>query len=308
MAFPSAAGYGNLPNGNWSPVIFAKKAQIAFRKRAVVQLITNTDYVGEIAAYGDTVRIIKEPDITVQAYTRGAAVIPQDLDDEELTLVIDKANWFSFKIDDIEKRQSHIGWEDLAANRGGYKLADTMDTEILSYMSGQVTTANSIGTSSVAQDVQVTKTSGDFTPLELLNRFQRLLNEANVPEDNRWFVADPYFYELLGDEDSKLLSDDYSNKGILRNGMVVQGKVRGFTLFMSNNLPSSGAGPTGTVDTDHGVVMAGHKSSTAMAEQIKKMESFRDPDSFGDIVRGLHVYGRKVLRTEAIVQAYYHSV
>ena len=307
MAFQSAAGYGNLPQGNWSPIIFSKKAQLAFRKKAVVQMITNNDYFGEISAFGDTVRIIKEPDITVQPYARGSVVVPQDLDDSELTLVIDKANAFAFKVDDIEKSQGHIHFESLAANRGGYKLADAMDEEVLSYMSTQVLTANTLGASGGPLDVAVLIANGDYTPLGVLNRFKRFLDEEDVPEDNRWFVADPYFFEQLGDEDSKVLNDDYANKGILRNGMVTRGQLRGFNLFSSNNLPSLGTGPTGTSTGDHGVLLAGHRSSTALAEQIKKTESFRDPDSFADIVRGLHVYGRKVLRTESIVQMFYHT-
>jgi hypothetical protein len=61
MAFPTAAGHGNLPLGNFSPVIFSKKAQLAFRKLSVVDAITNSDYMGEISNFGDSVRIMKEP-------------------------------------------------------------------------------------------------------------------------------------------------------------------------------------------------------------------------------------------------------
>ena len=103
MAFTSAAGYGNLPNGNFSPVIYSKQVQLAFRKAAVCEAITNSDYFGEIANMGDSVKIIKEPEITVKAYARGTTVTPQDLDDEDFSLTIDKANYFAFKLDDIEE-------------------------------------------------------------------------------------------------------------------------------------------------------------------------------------------------------------
>ena len=102
MAFSSAAGYGNLPNGNFSPVIYSKQVQLAFRKSSVVEAVTNNDYFGEIANMGDTVKIIKEPEITVKAYTRGTTILPQDLDDEDFSLTIDKSNYYAFKIDDIE--------------------------------------------------------------------------------------------------------------------------------------------------------------------------------------------------------------
>jgi hypothetical protein len=96
MAFPSTAGYGNLPNGNFSSVIYSKKVQLAFRKSTVVGDITNSDYFGEISSQGDTVRIIKEPEISVSAYERGTQVQAQDLDDEDFSLVVDKSNYFAF--------------------------------------------------------------------------------------------------------------------------------------------------------------------------------------------------------------------
>lgn len=319
MTFPSVAGYGNLPNGNWSPVIYSKKAQLAFRKKAVVQDITNTDYTGEISDFGDTVKIIKEPNITVESYVRGKSVRAQDLDDDEITLIIDKANAFAFKVDDIESRQSHINWESLASDQAGYRLADQMDSEVLEYMTttvgvtdGEVDlTAHKIGTTANPIEM-VTDGSQDnsasFSALSLLNRFQRLLDEQNVPGENRWFVGDPVFYEKLNDEDSKLLNNDFTDKGIIRNGMISEGQVRGFKLYKSNNLLSAGSGPAGTTASDYGWLLAGHMSAVATAEQINKIESFRDPDSFADVVRGLHMYGRKTLRPESLVGAIYHSV
>ena len=91
MAFPSAAGYGNLPNGNFSPVIYSKQVQLAFRKSSVAEDITNNDYFGEIANMGDSVKIIKEPEVSVQSYARGTQITAQDLNDEDFTLVVDQS-------------------------------------------------------------------------------------------------------------------------------------------------------------------------------------------------------------------------
>jgi hypothetical protein len=96
MAFQSVPGYGNLGNGNFSPVIYSKKVQLAFRKSSVAQAITNTDYMGEVSSFGDSVKIIREPEVTVRSYARGAQVQAQDLDDGDFTLVIDQANYFAF--------------------------------------------------------------------------------------------------------------------------------------------------------------------------------------------------------------------
>jgi len=105
MAFQSADGYGNLPNGNFSSIIYSKKVQTAFRKATVASDISNSDYFGELTQ-GSTVKIIKEPEISVSAYARGTTVSAQDLDDEDFSLTIDKANYFAFKMDDIEESHS----------------------------------------------------------------------------------------------------------------------------------------------------------------------------------------------------------
>ena len=352
MAFKTAAGYGNLPNGNFSPVIYSKKVQSAFRKTSIIEDITNSDYFGEISNFGDTVRIIKEPEITVQEYARGTQVTPQDLDDEDFTLVVDKANYFAFKIDDIEEAHSHVNFESMATDRAGYRLKDQFDQEILGYMSGfkQSALHANAGTARVAADKSGTDpvsvaadgllasmlisrasfvsggattdsiathpdgSTGEATPLEILNRMARLLDQQNVDRDNRWVVVDPVFAEQLNDENSKLLNNDFAGgqnaNDILRNGRIISGLIRGFRVYLSNNLPSIGTGP-GTIDTNgssshFGVVLAGHDSAVATASQIEKVESYRANDSFADIVRGMHLYGRKILRPEALVRAHYN--
>ena len=154
MAFKTATGYGNLPNGNFSPVIYSKKVQSAFRKTSVCEDITNSDYFGEISNFGDTVRIIKEPEITISEYARGTQVTPQDLQDDDFTLVVDKANYFAFKIDDIEEAHSHVNFESMASDRAGYRLKDQFDQEVLGYLTGfkQATISTVAGTARVAAD------------------------------------------------------------------------------------------------------------------------------------------------------------
>jgi len=106
MAFSVASGYTNLPNGNFSPVIYSKKVQKAFRNSSVVEDISNTDYSGEIANMGDTVRIVKEPEITINTYARGTTLATQDLSDADFTMIVDQANYFQFALDDIEEAHS----------------------------------------------------------------------------------------------------------------------------------------------------------------------------------------------------------
>jgi hypothetical protein len=142
----------------------------------------------------------------------------------------------------------------------------------------------------------------------LVSRMARLLDAQNVPSTGRWIVIDPVMMEVLRDEDSRFLNADFGGSGLM-NGLVLN-NFHGFRVHISNNLPSDGTGPatTGTANqnTDYGVIVAGHDSAVATAEQINKTETYRDPDSFADIVRGMHLYGRKILRPEALVTAKYN--
>ena len=322
MAFKTAAGYGNLPNGNFSPVIYSKKVQSAFRKTSIAEDITNSDYFGEIANFGDTVRIIKEPEITVKEYARGTQVTPQDLDDEDFTLVVDKANYFAFKIDDIEEAHSHVNFESMASDRAGYRLKDQFDQEVLGYLSGFKQSAlNAVA--SAANDVKSgtdpigTVGSDGLLSSMLISRASFVSGGSTgdsiaTHPDGSTGEATPL--EVLKDEDSKLLNSDFAGgqnaNDLLRNGRIISGLIRGFRVYMSNNLPSVGTG-AGTIDTNgssshFGVIVAGHDSAVATASQVEKVETYRDNDSFADIVRGMHLYGRKILRPEALVRAKYN--
>jgi hypothetical protein len=146
------------------------------------------------------------------------------------------------------------------------------------------------------------------SPLMLVARMGRLLDSQNVDTNGRWLVLDPIFIEMLKDEDSRMLNADFGGSG-LQNGLVIN-NLHGFKVYASNNLPKvgTGAGTAGTTNqnTNYGVIVAGHDSAVASAEQINKTETYRDPDSFADIVRGMHLYGRKILRPEALVTAKYN--
>ena len=146
------------------------------------------------------------------------------------------------------------------------------------------------------------------TPMQVINRMSRLLNQQQVDTQGRWLVVDPIFMELLQDENSKLINADYSEAG-LKNGLTIN-NLGGFRVHVSSNLPAVGGGAgtsgSGNSNSDFGVIVAGHDSAVATAEQISKTETYRDPDSFADIVRGMHLYGRKILRPEAIVTAKYN--
>ena len=350
MAITSASGGFN---GNFSPVIYSKQAQIALRRAAVTNAITNNSYFGEIANQGDTVRIQKEPDVTVNALQRHTAITAEKLDDTDFSLTIDKANYFAFKMDDIEEQFSNVDHASLAADRAAYKMADAMDADCLSYMTGhtaagefitassgdaQHPTANALNGESLKVNqldaiafgnltISGTATAGDsiplsprlpgatalsattVSPLTVLARMARKMDTQNIDARGRFVVLDPVFVEMLKDEDSRMLNGDFGGAG-LQNGLVLN-NIHGFRVYASNSLPAkgTGAGTSGTTaqNANYGVILAGQDDAVASAEQINKVENYRDPDSFADIVRGMHLYGRKILRPEALITARYNA-
>jgi len=292
MAISKAAGYDNLPSGNWLPVIYSQKVQKFFRTASVVEDITNTDYAGEIENYGDTVNIIKEPTISVSSYTRGGQINIQNLADDQLQMVVDQANAFAFKVDDIEERQAHVNWEALATSSGAYALKDKYDENVIAAMiSGAGTTVGSDGSGT---DTGFDTSETD--PLNIMANCAKRLNGNDVPMDNRWFLGSPEWYEQLAQSSAKLLDASVTGDAAspIRNGRVMDGLVQGFKLYMTNNFAASST-------SNYYKILWGHMSSTATANAIAKTEVVRDPDSFADIVRGLHVFGRKVLRSEALM-------
>jgi len=296
-------------NSFFLPAVYSKKVLNFFRKASVAEAITNTDYAGEISAYGDSVRIIKEPTISVYQYERGQDVTQTKLTDQETTLVVDTANAFKFIVDDIETSMSHVNFKEVASSSAAYALRDAFDAGVIAKMQAGLSAStpdHTLGADSASKltvgvydgagaiDLGVSETD----PLDVLARMARLLDAQNVPEEGRWVVASPDFYEQLSQSSSKLLSVDYNaGQGSIRNGLVSSGKLRGFSMYKSNNLPAT--------SNATGFLMAGHISSTATAQTITSTEVIRDPSSFGDIVRGLHVYGAKVLRPEALIGGYY---
>ena len=298
-------------NSYFLPSVYSRKVLNFFRKASVVEAITNTDYAGEISAYGDSVKIIKEPVISVSDYTRNSDTTETRLTDQELTLVVDSAKAFKFIVDDIETNMSHVNFKEVASSSAAYALRDSYDAAVIATMFSGVSSSSpdhvlgadnatdlAAGTFDGTGNLDIGFGSSEHDPIDVLARMARLLDEQNVPEEGRWFVAGPDFYEVLGQASSKLLSVDFNaGQGSIRNGLVSSGKLRGFDMYKSNNIAAT--------SNASGKVLAGHISSTATANTILSTEVIRDPSSFGDIVRGLHVYGAKVLRPEALVSAFY---
>ena len=308
--FAQSSG-SNFAGNNFLPEVYSKKVLNFFRKSSVAEAITNTDYAGEIAAFGDSVKIIKEPVITIDQYERGGTVTATTLTDNEVTLVVDTANAFKFIVDDIETSMSHVNFKEVASSSAAYALRDAFDEGVIAKMFAGTSASSpnhilgsdsatdlAAGTFDGTGNLDIGYASGEHDPIDVLSHMARLLDEQNVPEEGRWFLANPEFYEQLVKSSSKLMSVDFNaGQGSIRNGLVSSGKLRGFDMYKTNNIAAT--------SNAAGKCLAGHMSAVCTAQTIINTEVIRDPSSFGDIVRGLHVYGAKVLRPEALVSAFY---
>jgi hypothetical protein len=224
---------------------------------------------------------------------------------------VDTANAFKFIVDDIESNMSHVNFQQAATSSAAYALRDAFDEGVIATMFAGVAASSpnhilgsdsatdlAAGTFDGTGNLDIGFAGSEHDPIDVLSHMARLLDEQNIPEEGRWFLANPEFYEVLVQSSSKLLSVDYNaGQGSIRNGLVSSGKLRGFDMYKTNNIAST--------TNAAGKCIGGHMSSTATAQTITNSEVIRDPDSFGDIVRGLHVYGAKVLRDGALVSAFY---
>lgn len=338
LAAPQVGGKGAQgANSDWIATIYSKEVLMEFRTSSVVESITNNDYYGEISDYGDSVIIIKEPDIDIVDYARGQILKSQAIDADSLKIVLDQAKAFQFQVDDIEKKLAHNNWQSLASGRAAYRLKDEFDLAILNYMAENMTKANIVATPAgevVAQGasdgadafkkiaaaganvihVHEAPAAADVAsgkaikPVNLLNKFNLKLDLAEVPEEGRWVVVDPEFIEVAMREDSNVLNRDYNDgKASIKNGLMNLSGVRGLQMYKTNNAPKlvTTARPQtdGKLNDTGRIILAGHMSAVATVSAIVKTESFRSQQTFADVVRGLHVYGRAVIRPESLTAA-----
>ncbi len=292
-----SSGYGQFPNNHFSPTMYAKQFLMFNRIASIADMVTNTDFTGEISDAGDTVEILKEPNVTTRPYKRGQKLVRQELDDDYLQLVIDKAEYFSFGVDDIEKRLSHMNWMEAGKSSGMYNLMNVKDKDILQYMADNATTGAGLGIGVSGTPVTIGFGSGETSPLNYLNQLGTILDENDVPDDGqRFIVASPKFFEKLRDETSLVVQADKTGDplSVIRSrkyGMGEGYNLHGFNLLKTNNNPKTAA--------DDITVMAGHKNSTASVTSLTKTRVIEEhPDYFGSACDGLLVWGRKVLKSE----------
>ena len=265
----------------WSAQLLnSLKASLVYGQTGVI----NRNYEGEISGFGDTVKINTIGTVTVGDYTKNADMsAPQDLSGTQTTLTINQSKYFNFQIDDVDKAQTNPKLMSQAMVESAYALRNTADQFIASTMVAGVKTGNTIG-DDTTPEVVTTENA-----IDLLVDLGTILDEANVPEDGRWVILPPWYHAMI-EKSPKFQYTSENMSSVVRNGVV--GRIAGFDVMKSNNVPN-------TTKTKY-KILAGHGIATTYAEQINDVEAYRPEKRFADAVKGLHLYGAKVVRPEAL--------
>lgn len=274
----------------FKPEVWSAELLVALEKSLVYGAagVVNRNYEGEISQYGDTVHIVNLADPTIGTYTAHTDITIEDVDDAEQLLTITQSPYFAFEVDDIEKRQARGDVMGEQARKSGYLLRDTADQ----YLAGLMATGVDAGNLIAEADAAVAAPADAYN---LLVDMSVVLDEDNVPTEGRWCVVSPAFHGVLLKDDRFIAAGDESGAGVRANGVV--GSAAGFSLRKSNNVPDGpgvGAGK---------LILAGYGGATTYAEQISSVEAFRMEKRFADGVKGLHLYGGKVVRPTGLAAA-----
>ena len=306
MAVDAAGGTPQY-SGTFVPEIWSANLLVKFYSATVLAAISNTDYEGSIRDGGDKVIIRQVPDITIRSYNKNQSLVIQRPEAPNKELEIDKAEYFNFICDDIDKHQTDIhlmdSWSDDAGEQMKVKIEDGNDSGVLSTIYSDAHASNagaSAGAKSGDINMGATGAAVVLTTADILTTIINaglVLDEQNVPGSQRSFVIPPWMAAMIKLSDLKDASLAGDATSILRNGKL--GMIDRFTLYGSNLLTSvTDGGNTAW----HAIACQRH--ALTFAAQMVKMESLRSESTFGTLVRGLNVYGYKVLKPEAMVDVY----
>jgi len=266
---------------NFIPEVFSKLLQAKFYKKSILPAISNTDYEGEISGQGEKVTIRTVPAVTINNYA--GTITTQELTTAKVEMLIDKAKYYSFKIDDVLAAQADINMLEGASSDASEGMRIAVETDVLA---ASVTGATTIGS-------QTTITAANI--LANILAIATSLDTLNIPEEGRFIVLNPAQISLLKQSELRQAYLTGDSTSPLRNGKV--GMVDRFNVYQSNMLykPASGS------DAGYTHVLAGHPKGMSFASQFTNTETVRMESTFGDQVRGLKVFGSKVVTPDALV-------
>lgn len=273
----------------FKPTIWSDRLIVNTDRQFVFGEVANTEYEGEIRGYGDIIKINEIGDITVSDYT-STGMSWEPISDAQKELVIDQKKKFSFYVDDVNAAQAKPKVMDGAMRKASYAIAKNVDEYLASkYDEAGITNATNLGSSGTS----LTVNANDM--LELLTYMHLYLDENDAGPD-RWVAWPPWCVQYL--KYSEIVQNsagtiDNPNSPALQNGML--GFSLGFSHYMSNSVSNNG--------TQYRI-MFGTRDALAFAGQVEKIEAIRREDYFHDGVKGLWVYGAKVVRPDHLGTAY----
>lgn len=303
MVFPVTTGHPQY-SGTFIPELWSGKFIENFYDATVLAAISNTDYEGEIKKYGDTVHIRTTPTITIRSYTKGMTLQVERPDAPIVDLVIDKGDYFQCVEDDVDRIQTDMKLMDIWSKDASEQMKIVVDQHVLTDILPDISAYNRGATAGAKSasfnlgvagtPVAVTKDGAGSTVsiTDWIVDIGTVLDEANCPEDGRYLVLPAKAVGLIKKSELKDSSLSGDGTSILRNGRV--GMIDRFTVYMSHNLYKSGSEYS---------VIAGQKRGLTFASQMTNMETLRAESTFGNLIRGLQVYGYKVVKGEAIAKS-----
>lgn len=319
MAFPVASSpyAGSNPNpaysGTFIPVIWSTKMIEKFYDTTVLAAISNTNYEGEIKNFGDKIVIRTVPSVTIRDYQANQALVVERPSAPTIEMSIDKGKYFNFVLDDVMKVQSDINMMDLWATEASEQMKITIDSGVLLELcnpSVYATKNRGVAAGRISGNVNLGATT---TPLELVSDnpgvgetsiidmivdLGQVLDEQNVPETGRWILIPAWVASLIKKSELRDASVSGDGTSILRNGRL--GMIDRFTLYSTNLLPQGVAGGFAAGECP---IIAGTSLGLSFASQMTEMETLRSESTFGTLVRGLQVFGTKVIKPEALALA-----
>lgn len=299
-----AGGGVDSYTGTFIPTIWSGKLQVKFYLATVFGEIANTDYEGEIKDMGDKVNIRTIPSITVSTYQKGLNLATQVPTNAIITLNINQGKYFNVLVDDVDAVQADIRLMDTFTNDATEQMKIAIDTSVLSGVPASAAAANqglTAGAISTNINLGVAGTPLLVTKINILDVLVdvgQVLDEQNVPETGRWIVIPSWMAGLIKKSDLKDAAITGDSVSPARNGRL--GMIDRFTIYVSNNLTNATDGSFGKAFS----CVAGTKDAITFASQVTKMETLRSTSTFGNIVRGLNVFGFLVAKPEALVFLY----
>jgi hypothetical protein len=284
-----------------------------FYASTVLAAISNTDYEGEIQNMGDRVKIRTKPTITIRPYLADGLLGLDRPSGGTVELYISSGYYFSLILDDVMEVQSDLNILSMWSDDAAQQLKITVDRDVLDGIVGKMHSKNQGATAGFlsgnlnlgVKGTPVTivgqgATTGQVNLIDLLLRMGQCLDEQNIPEVGRWVVLPAWAGRQIKQSELRQAYLSGDSVSILRNGRL--GMIDRFTLYISNLLPNSTSDSTNFAAGEQ-PIFAGHAHGLTFASQISKVETLRSELTFGQILRGLQVYGYQVVDTTALVQA-----